>query len=183
MCDGVNTSPDYDCGGSDICWDISVHRRQGQALSTSSAAGYNTTLLLLLSSPPPSGSAYASSSLFRCRMHTGRKRGVGTAIPPPLPLIRSSPSSPPDALVGVLTEILKTCYGSLLTIGVFPVTNIAIQGGGGVVRTLSTPQVYYLYVCLVFDLLVGGGSYWPKWPNWPNLHQWPCWPNRPQWLC
>ena len=42
---GVDASPDNNGDGSDICWDISVHRRQGQALSTSSTADAATALL------------------------------------------------------------------------------------------------------------------------------------------
>ena len=55
----VNAVPDYDGSGSDICWDISIHQRQGRALLTSFVADYYTALLLLLSSPSPSGSASA----------------------------------------------------------------------------------------------------------------------------
>ena len=72
MGNGVNALPDYNSGGSDICWDISVHQRQGQALLTSSVADYNMVLLLLLSSPPPLGSVSASPSLFRCLMRARR---------------------------------------------------------------------------------------------------------------
>ena len=41
--------------------------------------------------------------------------------------------------------------------GYFPLTNIALQGGAVVVRTPSTPQVYYLYVlllCLVHGVFI-----------------------------
>ena len=107
MGDGVNALPDYGGGGSDICWDISVHHGQGRALLTSSPADVNVVLLSLLSSPPPSGSASVSPSSFRCRMRARKKRapsryilGVGTAIPLPSPSSSSSPLSPPDALGG-----------------------------------------------------------------------------------
>ncbi len=50
----------------------------------------------------------------------------------------------------ILTENFKYMLWFIADYWGFPVTNIALQGEGGVARTPSTPQVYYLYVLLSY---------------------------------